>query len=104
VPGESSPRAMDPRPSPVGLFFCPLCFEQTGERIAIFAEFDLSTPVVTVADLAGCAHAERFGQVGGLTPAEERRLIEAALDVWEAARQEDEDGEGDARSDFCGCA
>ena len=104
MPGESSPRAMDPRPSPAVLLVCPLCFEETGQRIAIFAEFDLSTPMVTVADLVGCAHAKRFGHVGGLSPDEERRLIEAALDVWEAARQEDEDGEGDARSDFRGCA
>ena len=95
---------MDPRPSHVALFICPLCVEERGERLAILAEYDLSTPMVTVADLVGCAHAERFGQVGALTVDEERRLIEAALDMWEAARRDEEDGEGEARSDSRGCA
>ena len=95
---------MDAQPSPIALFICPLCFEETGERVAVLAEYDLSTPMVTVADLVGCAHAERFGQVGALTLDEERRLIEAALDVWEAAQRDEEDGEGEARSDFRGCA
>lgn len=84
----------DQPPSPIGLLACSLCFEQSGEAVVILAEYDLSTPFVTVGDLVGCPHAERFGQVGALTLEEERRLIEAALKMW-GAGLEDEDG-GDA--------
>jgi hypothetical protein len=75
-------------PSPIALLVCPLCFEQTGERVVILAEYDLSTPFVTVGDLVGCPHAQRFGQVGGLTVDEERRLIQAALDMRKASQQD----------------
>jgi hypothetical protein len=89
-------------PSPIALLFCPLCHEK-GQRVAILAEYDLSTPIVTVADLVGCVHAELFGQVVGLTVAEERRMIQAALDMWDAGRDEDE-GEAGDRADLSGSA
>jgi hypothetical protein len=87
-------------PSPIALLVCPLCFERTGERIVILAEYDLSTPFVTVGDLVGCPHAQRFGQVGGLTVDEERRLIHAALDMWAASQQD----ETEDRPGSHGCA
>ena len=95
---------MEPSPPAIALLFCPLCAEQSGERVAILAEYDLSTPILTVADLVGCAHAGRFGQIGGLTLDEERRLIEAALDMWEIGRRDEEEGEDGARSGSRGCA
>jgi len=95
---------MDPSPSPIALLVCPLCVEQSGRRVAILAEYDLSTPVVTVADLFGCAHAEVFGQVGGLTLDEERRLIQAALDMWETSQRDEDEGGDGIPSDSRGCA
>ena len=82
---------MEPRRSSNALLFCPQCFEQLGERVAILAEYDLSTPLVTIAELVGCFHADLFGQVPGLTVDEERRVIQAALDMWDAARRDGED-------------
>jgi hypothetical protein len=95
---------MTPPPSPILLLVCPLCLEQLGERVVILAEYDLSTPIVTVADLVGCAHAERFGEVGGLALDEERRLIEAALEMWELSREDEEEDEGESPSGSRGCA
>jgi hypothetical protein len=83
-------------PSPIALLFCPLCLEK-GQRVAILAEYDLSTPIVTVADLVGCVHADLFGQTIGLTVDEERRMIQAALDMWDASRDEEE-GEAGGRA------
>ncbi len=62
---------------------CPLC-SALGQEVVIVAELDMTLPLVIVANLSGCAHAERFGQVGLLTLDEERRLIGAVLDAWEA--------------------
>jgi hypothetical protein len=65
------------------VFACPLCQETAGRRVRLVAELDLETRYVTVADLSGCAHAMRFGEIQALTEEEERRLIEAALTAWE---------------------
>ena len=75
------------------MLHCPLCLEQSGQRVILAVEYDLSTPTVTVADLAGCPHAERFGQIGGLTLEDERRLVAAAMDVWDAGPREADAGE-----------
>jgi hypothetical protein len=64
---------------------CPLC-AALGRDVAIVAELDLSAQPTIVADLSGCPHAEVFGQIGRLTLDQERQLITAALDVWEARR------------------
>jgi hypothetical protein len=97
VSRSSPPASMD---QPTTLFVCPLCSEESGERVVILAEYDLSTPLVTVGDLIGCLHAQRFGQVGGLTVDEERRLIDAALAMWEAhQREEGGQAEDDDRAD-----
>jgi len=81
-----------PAPSPIALFVCPLCLDESGGtvRAVIVAEFDLTTALVTVGDLAGCRHAAVFGAVGGLGVDQERRLIEAALRMWEAGEEEEE--------------
>ncbi len=94
----------DQPPSPIGLLVCPLCFEQSGERVVILAEYDLSTPFVTVGDLVGCPHAARFGQIGALTVDEERRLIEAALKTWAANLEDWNGGDAEDRSGSRGCA
>jgi hypothetical protein len=75
-----------PEPSRVS-FPCPLCWEALERDVAITAELDLTTSFVLIADLAGCPHAERFGAMGRLTLEEEWRLIGAALDAHEAARE-----------------
>jgi hypothetical protein len=96
------PASMDQPSSPIAWFVCPLCFEESGQRVRILAEYDLSTPLVTVGDLIGCPHAQRFGQVGGLTVDEERRLIDAALAMWEAHQREEGQAEDDDRADSNG--
>lgn len=64
-------------------FECPLCHAAGGRRVPLVAELDLQTRYVTVADLSGCPHAMRFGEIRQLTGEEERRLIDAALTAWE---------------------
>ena len=93
----------DQPPGPPAFFVCPLCSEESGRRIVIFVEYDLTTPFVSVGDLVGCPHARRFGQLGGLTLDEERRLIEAALELWEAMLREAGEGQGEDRPEI-GCA
>jgi hypothetical protein len=73
-------------------FPCPLCAEDVGRSVLVTAEFDFGTDPVTVADFTGCEHAEAFGLLGRLTPDQERRLIAAALDAFEAARRPRPDG------------
>ena len=67
-PLERPSAAMAPSSSPILLLFCPLCLEQSSERVVILAEYDLRTPVVTMADRVGCGHAELFGQVWRADP------------------------------------
>ena len=76
-----SPPAPD---APRVRFPCPLCRRALGREVLITAEMDLTTPLVTVADLSGCPHARAFGAVGLLTPQDECRLITDALDAYEA--------------------
>jgi len=85
--------------SPIALLVCPLCFEASGERVVIVAEYDLSGPFVVVADLVGCSHASAFGRAGALTLDQERQLIRAAIDARPAEPSEidETDGEGDSR-------
>jgi hypothetical protein len=90
---------MDQPPAPIALCVRPLCIAQTGERVVILAEYDLSTPLVTVGALTGCPHAQRFGQVGGLTLDEERRLIDAALAMWDAHQWDEGQAEDDDPAD-----
>lgn len=71
---------------------CPLCLEAFGRQVIVTAELDLTTPLVTVADLSGCPHGQAFGSVGLLTIVQEARLITAALDAYEAQRQDDDRG------------
>jgi len=73
-------------PSPIALMLCPLCFEESGERIAIVAEYR-SEPIVTVAHLVGCQHGVRFGEPDGLTFADRQRMTQAALKTWAIAQQ-----------------
>jgi len=47
------------------------------------AEFDTTSPLVTVADLRGCAHADSFGKTDGLTLEQTWTLIDAALAAYE---------------------
>ena len=54
VSRSSPPASMDQPSSPIAWFVCPLCFEESGQRVRILAEYDLSTPLVTVGDLIGC--------------------------------------------------
>ena len=93
---------MDPPPSrsPMALFVCPLCLEESAgtARVAIVAEFDLTTSLVTVGDLSGCRHAAAFGAVGVLSLDQERRMIEAALRMWEAGEEEQPPGSSSRRS------
>jgi hypothetical protein len=81
-------------------FPCPLCLDASGREVTITAELDLTTPLVAVADLSGCPHAQAFGTVGLLTIVEEARLINAALDAHETQREGDDGGQrcaGDSR-------
>lgn len=64
-------------------FACPLCRARKGRDVRIVAELDLETRFVTVADLSGCAHAARFGEIDALSEDDERALIDAALTAWE---------------------
>jgi hypothetical protein len=64
-------------------FPCPLCRGRAGRDVRIVAELDLETRYVTVADLSGCAHAARFGEIDALSEDDERALIDAALNAWE---------------------
>ena len=83
------PTALRPPPR-IALMVCPLCLEESGRRIAILAEFALgSDPVVTVVQIVGCQHGARFAQTGGLTSSEQRRMTQAALEMWDAARREE---------------
>jgi hypothetical protein len=39
---------------------CPLCAEVLGRTVPITAEFEFSSPVLTIADLTGCGNAAVF--------------------------------------------
>jgi hypothetical protein len=88
-PGDDGP-AMAPHPpapdAPRVAFACPLCLDAFGRTVIIVAELDLTTPLVTVADLSGCRHAQAFGAIGALTELQELQLITAALDAYVAER------------------
>lgn len=75
-------------------FACPLCANESGSAVVVTAELETSTPAVMIASLAGCPHADAFGQIGPLSAAEERRLIGAALDALEQQRERRGDGDG----------
>ena len=78
-----------PAASPIALMLCPLCFGESGRRVAIVAEYAVrSASVVTVAHLVGCEHGARFAQAGALTFAERYRLTRAALAMWDAERRD----------------
>ena len=47
------------------------------------AELDTTSPVVIVADLQGCAHADTFAEVDVLTLDQTWALIDAALTAFE---------------------
>ena len=79
-------RCIEPAP-PEQPFACPLCRDELGREVAIRAELDATTPFVSVADLSGCPHADVFGLLDHLTAEQEARLINAALDAYEARRQ-----------------
>jgi len=68
-------------------FPCPFCLE-CGRELIIVAELDPTISFPVIGNLLGCVHAQRYGKIGGLTPDEERRLIAAALDAWEARSRE----------------
>ena len=75
--------------APIALMMCPLCFGESGRRVAIVAEYAVRPArAATVAHLVGCEHGARFGQADALTLAERRRLIGAALAMWEAGRRD----------------
>ena len=67
-------------------FPCPLCRDELGVEVTIRAELDRSPGFLSVADLSGCAPADVFGLLGHLTAEEEARLINEALDTYEALR------------------
>ena len=77
-------------------FTCPLCADEPGGGGVVTAELETSTPAVMIGSLAGCPHADAFGEIGPLSPSEERRLIGAALDAFEQERERRADG-GDGR-------
>jgi len=76
-------------------FPCPLCAD-AGETVAIVAEIVTLMGVPMVADLSGCEHATRFGELGELTLDEERRLIYASVEAIELPSHGDEQAEADA--------
>ena len=51
------------------------------------ADLEKTRFAVMIAELSGCLHADGFGQIERLTPAEERRLIAGALDAFELIRE-----------------
>ena len=75
---------------------CPLCAEVLG-RTAITAEFEFSSPVLTIADLSGGGNAAVFGVIGVVKPDQEQHLSDAALvahDVWRVEASVDGRGKG----------
>jgi hypothetical protein len=70
------------RPLRRAAFRCPLC-RDAGRAVTLVAEFDTTSPVVIVADLQGCAHADTFGEVDALTLDQTWALIDAALTAFE---------------------
>ena len=63
-------------------FRCPLC-RDAGRVATLIAEFDTTSPIVVVADLRGCGHADTFGEVDALTLDQTWALIDAALAALE---------------------
>ena len=63
-------------------FRCPLC-RDAGRAVTLVAELDTTSPVVIVADLQGCAHADTFAEVDVLTLEQTWALIDAALTAFE---------------------
>jgi len=51
--------------------------------ITLVAELDTTSPVVIVADLQGCPHADTFAEVDALTLDQTWALIDAALTAYE---------------------
>jgi len=70
------------RPLRRAAFSCPLC-RDAGRAVTLVAEFDTTSPVVVVADLQGCAHADTFAEVDALTLDQTWALIDAALTAFE---------------------
>jgi hypothetical protein len=67
-------------PSPLCIvFLCPLCREH-GDVTPLQAELEHDGELLVVAEVAGCAHADGFGDPERLTLAQEWRLITAALE------------------------
>jgi hypothetical protein len=59
--------------------------ELIGKRVRLEAELERDGRQIVVVGLAGCAHADGFGEAAVLMLAEECRLIEAAIEAVEAA-------------------
>lgn len=66
------------------VFPCPLCQEH-GRVVPLEAQLERDEELLVVTEVAGCQHADGFGDPGVLTLAEEWRLIEAALAAVEGA-------------------
>lgn len=94
-PGHAAATAVEsPRDALRVRFACPLCADESGRTVAVAAELETTTPAVMIASLSGCPHADAFGQIGPLSPSEERRLIRAALDAFDAERERRDEGDG----------
>ena len=66
------------------VFPCPLCHER-GLAVLLEAQLERDDEeLLVVAELEGCRHADGFGDPVLLTFEEEWRLIETALDAFEA--------------------
>ena len=77
VPGVTAPR--DSALLRVALA-CPLC----QDRALVQALLEHDGELLIVTELAGCRHADGFGDPTRLTLAQEWRLIEVALDAAES--------------------
>ena len=65
-------------------FPCPLC-QAGGRTVLLDAELQRDGDLLVVAEIAGCPHADGFGDPEQMTLAEEWRLITAALNTVEPA-------------------
>ena len=65
-------------------FLCPLC-RAGGHTVLLDAELQRDGELLVVAEVAGCIHADGFGDPEQLTLSEEWCIITAALNTVEPA-------------------